>query len=487
MTLGTIWLQLLTALALVLAVVAPSLAEPSDPVPSADFAGVWRIVDARAAPWATQRRLTKADAPLLEYAIEFANGAVKGPAALACKNAQYHDTISYAGEVFGGRLAKGSEASLAEKMGLEMPEIGTVRTSCSNGRFEYYLARSGDLMIALGDIIYTLERPQGMDSASVTAGYAGPSFDCTKAKTAGDKLICTDSRLARADRKLGAAYARLRKTETAESFATVQAAQRGWLGYVIPLCGAQKPLPEFVGDQNPIRDCLDENYNDRADRFADAVIARAGPLILEPRIRFFARARPSTEDSDIYPWMEGGSEAAPFNAFIAKALAPGRPRMDDKELFAFDADQIPVTMSLYARRTYSVIRFDRRIASLLVSTYDFTGGAHEVLGEHAITWDMVKGRPRTFDDVFAPRTKWREFVTAFCAKDLKGQFDEGAPPPDAAAVHSVTADIGNWMFDSDAAVVHFTVYTVASFAGGEYDVKIPYRLLAAYLKPGVVL
>jgi uncharacterized protein len=481
------WFRLCLGALAAFVLIAPGFGEPSDPVPSSDFAGVWRIVGATSAPWVKPRKLTKADAPLLEFAIEFAKGEVKGPAALSCKDAQYHDTISYADALFGGRLAKGKAFDIATAMQLEMPEIGTVRATCSNGQFEYYSTRDGDLDVAMGDVIYTLERPQGMDTDAVKAGYSGPSFDCTKAKTAGDRLICTDARLARADRKMGAAYARLRQTETPESFATVQTAQRGWLAYVLRLCGAQKPLPEFVGDQNPIRDCLDENYNDRADRLADALVAHGGPLVLEPRVRFFTRAKPSTEDSDIYPWMAGGAAAPPFNAYIAKTLQLDKRRMDDKDLFAFGADQLPDTMSLYARRSYSVIRFDSKIASLQVLTYDFTGGAHEALGERAIAWDMTKGRPLALADIFVPDKKWQDFVTKYCVKDLVGQFDEGAPAPDFSTVWSVATDIGNWMFDRNDAVVHFTVYTVASFSGGEFDVKIPYRVLRPYLRPGTAI
>jgi hypothetical protein len=32
--------------------------------------------------------------------------------------------------------------------------------------------------------------------------------------------------------------------------------------------------------------------------------------------------------------------------------------------------------------------------------------------------------------------------------------------------------------------VHFKVYTVASFAAGEFDVEIPYETLRPYLRPG---
>jgi hypothetical protein len=48
-------------------------------------------------------------------------------------------------------------------------------------------------------------------------------------------------------------------------------------------------------------------------------------------------------------------------------------------------------MSLYARRWYQAERFDGRIVSLQIFSYDYTDGANEVLGETSLTWDMAKG------------------------------------------------------------------------------------------------
>ncbi|MCX7110961.1 MAG: hypothetical protein NTX45_12730 [Proteobacteria bacterium] len=87
--------------------------------------------------------------------------------------------------------------------------------------------------------------------------------------------------------------------------------------------------------------------------------------------------------------------------------------MDDKELFAFGDD-----MSLYARRWYQAERFDGRIVSLQIFTYDYTGGAHEVLGETSLNWDMAKGRPFSANALFRQDKPWRKYVTDFCLKEF---------------------------------------------------------------------
>src|SRR6202166_4742485 len=228
---------------LALALIAASSASADDPRPSSNFAGAWWIIGAAPAPWTEPRALSGWDALLLEAAIRFDNGEVEGPPALACKGARYHDTISSPQDVFGGRLAKGKEYRIAEAMRLELPEIGVIRVSCGNRRFEYYSNHDGDLVIAVGKVVYTLTHLDESDTRLLVPGYNGPSFDCATAANAGEKLICTNLRLSKADREMGAAFARLNRDETTASFATLQPAQRGWLAYLTRLCRAPKPLP----------------------------------------------------------------------------------------------------------------------------------------------------------------------------------------------------------------------------------------------------
>ncbi|MET0229825.1 MAG: RsiV family protein, partial [Rhodanobacteraceae bacterium] len=87
------------------------------------------------------------------------------------------------------------------------------------------------------------------------------------------------------------------------------------------------------------------------------------------------------------------------------------------------------------------------------------------------------------DDVFAKDSRWRKFATDFCIAKLHDDFEaQGAPDPDREAVEAVVGHGDNWLWGADAATVHFTVYTVASFSGGESDVRIPYSVLAPYLR-----
>jgi uncharacterized protein YecT (DUF1311 family) len=454
---------------------------PAGLEPEAGFAGVWRIIEAKVAPWTKPHRLMRKDAPLLEFAIDFARGEVKGPAPLACKDAKYSSGVTYQGEAFGEALANDKDRKLAKQLHLGEYQLSTYRVVCGNDVRDFYFDQHADLVTLQGDVVYTLERPTGMDPQQYKAGYTGPSFDCTTAKTTGERLICIDAALSKSDKKLAEAYAELKRELSSASLATFQSAQRAWLAYVMESCGANVPMPETLGDRNVITECLNIAFADRVNLFDGLKAERAGTLVLEPRIRFRADAKTRVEESDIYPWMTGGPQAAVFNALIFKTMRLNRWRTDDKVVFRLDDIG---EMRLFARRVYTAVRLDARIVSLQISTDDFTGANRDILGQRSFTWDLAKARLITLDDIFAANKDWKAFVAARCKEELHKQFSEReAADLDDAEIADTLAESGNWLWGSNQATVVFLISTISGMTGGEFDVDIPLEALKPYMKP----
>jgi uncharacterized protein YecT (DUF1311 family) len=449
--------------------------------PDAGFAGVWRIIAAKPAPWVRPRKLTRKDVPLLEFAVEFAEGEVKGPAPLSCSGAKYSSGVTYRGEAFGGALAGDKDGRLAKRLHLGW-QISTYRVVCGTEVRDFYDDDSADLVMLQGDIVYTLERPTRMDPQQYRPGYSGPSFDCAAAKTTGERLICADAALSKSDKTLGEAYSALKHEISAASFATFVSAERAWLNYVMDSCGANVPMPETPGDRGVITECLTTEFGDRVNLFTDLKADKAGVGVLEPRTRFRARAKARLAESDIYPWMRGGRRAAAFNTFVFKTLMLGRWRMDDKHLFRIADDFGEMRRS--ARRVYTAVRFDDRIVSFQVSTDDFTGGNHDILGQRSFTWDLAHARVIALDDVFAPTSDWRAFVAARCKEELHKQFSErNAPDLEEAEIADTLAESRNWVWGTDQATVIFIFGTISGLTGGEFDIDIPLAALKPYMKP----
>lgn len=451
---------------------------PPGPSPDSGLKGVWRIIAANPAPWAPQRKLTKTDAPLLEFAVEFEDDAVKGPAPLGCNAARYSSGETYRDELFGGRV-KTDQAAQALK--LTQPPT-TFRVICGTAARDFYIDDSSDLKMAQGDVIYTLERPTGMDPEQYTAGFSGPSFDCSKAKTTGERLICSDAGLSKSDTQLAAKYLAIKKTVSPESFATFQTGERGWLAYMMKACGANVPWPDLAADRTPIIDCMSQMTDDRADVLDGARSVKTGALTLEPRMRFHTRDNPPTEESDIYPLMSGGPQAAAFNAYVAKLLKLNAWRMDDKTLFRY-GDDINEGATLHAHRFYSVLRFDSHVISLWFGTSDFTGGHDEERNGFALNWDLAKAKPIALADVL--RGNWPPFVLNYSTKNLAAQAKDQQAPADLSVsdLKKQLLDNANWSWEKDKAVVTFTIFMDSGQPEQAWDVDLPYKMLKPYLKP----
>jgi uncharacterized protein len=457
---------------------------PAGNSPESGFAGVWRVIAAQIDPWSSARMQiqNKDDAPLMEYAIEFEANEIKGPAPLSCKPAKYSSGVADLSLAFGGRLTNDKDGSLAKKLGLGEGAPTVYRTYCGDTTRDYLVTRDANLVTMESGVFYTLERPTGIDPQQYKPGYSGPSFDCIKARTTGERLICRDAALAKADTALAAAFATLRQSVSPASLATFQTAQRAWVDYVNKTCIND----DSANDTIRLTECFTTEYQGRIQLLTGLRTEHAGPLTLEPIMRFRRRDDRHIEDSDIYPVMSGGPQAAPFNAFIAKTLATGKWRSDTKDMFPTIDD--PGDMRLYAHRTYSVARFDERVVSFQVATSDYTRGNREALAQHSYTWDLAQARPVTLADVFDAGKNWQPFVIRYCKDDLKKQFaDRGGDKMSDREIAATIANNANWLWRKDTATVVFNPGTLGGLDAGEFDVDIPLTALKPFIKPGAAI
>lgn len=153
--------------------------------------GRWRVTRARVAPWVYRAKLTSGNRSWIGRTITFAPGRVTGPGVLNCGRARYTATRVPAPLLFQGALTAPT-ADAADLGIVALPAPGA-RLRCDTGVFELHRADASTLLIALDNVIYTLDRspgalapdtaPAGVVERLLEHHFAGPMrFDAATLK-----------------------------------------------------------------------------------------------------------------------------------------------------------------------------------------------------------------------------------------------------------------------------------------------------------------
>lgn len=123
---------------------------------------------------------------------------------------------------------------------------------------------------------------------------AGPSFDCTKAKSGREKVVCANADLAALDRTLAEVYAKERTRRDATGQADLQREQLRWLAGVPSSCG----VPDTAGPERwaePQRKCLADLYRARTTALAGAATTTPASSSPQSVIGRFTLVLPSAD------------------------------------------------------------------------------------------------------------------------------------------------------------------------------------------------
>lgn len=307
------------------------------------------------------------------------------------------------------------------------------------------------------------------------------SFDCAKAATPLEKLICSTPELSRNDEVLAKAYATALGGLSDEAKAVVQSSQRDWLAYAPLSCSPDaKPLESFDADQTA---CVNAAF---LARIKDLENSR-----MKGGWRFFMTENFAVlDDPDTEYWGGVASkhfaapriddtvpEAAAFNAMMeAEALTLGK--MFDAQGKLTDTD---VTSDTDVAVTVDSVTSNR--IGLDVDSYWMGHGAAH--GNYAIThlhYLIKEGRKLEAADLFAG-DGWQAALGELVLAELDRTIDGGIWEESRATVPATAADPSRWDFGDNGLIVQFQPYEVTAYAFGAPTVMIGWDKLTEYLAP----
>jgi uncharacterized protein YecT (DUF1311 family) len=316
------------------------------------------------------------------------------------------------------------------------------------------------------------------------ARSAGPSFDCAKATTPDEKLVCANPRLAGLDARMGRVYAllkaQLRGTPAERALGKSQAE---WMKERRGCTGADAPRGRAAA-------CAEEQYLRRLlDLEDDLLVAPPGGALTA---RSGKAANTAVTVDVAWPALSAASPgAAAFNAFFEKrardlldqvgSLTPAEAEADAPE---------PGMEPSSTLQRVSVPWASARAVSVRIYVSEYTGGAHPNGGYATVTWDLARGRPLTADELFAGEG-WQKAVAALVAAELarlpEEIFFEEARGAFAGKVLDLVGDPGAWTFMGDEAVLILPRYLLAPYAAGDLSVRLTFEQLKPWLRDGGAL
>jgi hypothetical protein len=203
---------------------------------------------------------------------------------------------------------------------------------------------------------------------------------------------------------------------------------------------------------------------------------------------------PKYEIDAQYPQIAGAADAR-FDKFNqqAKSLVTRKVaefRKDMAERSAEEESSETSAMDSDLGVGYSVALASDELVSVEFSIGGYyAGAAHPNSYTEVINFDAKNGRVLKLADLFKPRTKYLQTISAYAIKDLKAQSKtkgadsmltdesiQGGAGPDAKNYKS-------WTITRKGLAITFDSYQVAPYAAGPQQVLIPYSALKDLINP----
>ncbi|MFT3810728.1 MAG: lysozyme inhibitor LprI family protein [Micropepsaceae bacterium] len=330
-----------------------------------------------------------------------------------------------------------------------------------------------------------------MSSAALTAAIAlapdAAAFDCAKASTDIEKIICADPALKAADDEMAAAYKALIAKAQGDQPAMLKASQIAWLKLRDANCGWQEKVEEKAA-------CLMEQTTARTDYFNARPASGPGfgdSPALAPYVSAhgFGKGKCSADVSMFrFPGAAANAGEKILNGWVNDLAASL-----EADYGSYAEGDLPDGMQCEYAAATTITYASPDLIAMNVSVYMFGGGAHGNSTATSLVLDRKSGKALQFADVFG--AAGQKALVARCAEGIKAakyeRFGDSGTKEEveqlvsndmtsyADAIAAGVAGFANWLVYEDRAEVYFAPYELGSYAEGDYTCALPKADLAA--------
>lgn len=310
--------------------------------------------------------------------------------------------------------------------------------------------------------------------AALPISAQSASFDCRKATTKIEHLICADAELGSLDETLGDLYRRALGDAGAATEA-LRTQQRDWLA-------------ERNGCDTSA--CLADAYRERIAALRLRVDGPLGPIAereLPDGVEIVQRG-PLVELKAKYPRLAGEDSATrKANRQIAASVREQLQDFRQNYLDFLDGNQgehfgPPWAIEIDYAQTYTGQRF----WTIDLTTYSYTGGAHGAFMHQALVFGRDQGEPIPPAGLFRPDSPWLSRLAELSHADLTEREPFNADSDNDWLRNGTAPEAENYQVLlplAEGLKIIFGQYQIGPYALGISDVLLGYDELAGVLNP----
>lgn len=129
--------------------------------------GTWRVVRGQVAPWVAATEARPNVREWIGQTVRVTARQVSGPRVLRCAAPKLEATRMPPEGLFQGGLPAPADVA-ARALGFATPPIAGVRLTCDAGLFEFHQADAQSMLLAVDNVIWTLDKSPGATAADTT-------------------------------------------------------------------------------------------------------------------------------------------------------------------------------------------------------------------------------------------------------------------------------------------------------------------------------
>lgn len=291
------------------------------------------------------------------------------------------------------------------------------------------------------------------------------SFDCAKAQTPSEKLICSDPTLSKLDEQLAVTYKTMRAQLTKEAQNNIKRTQREWLRSWPLVCSK---------DKKRILSCAQKEYQERIS-------------ILTLKKDFFGSFSQYTMSSrnaktapDPESYMSYGSDEIIYPLFNNTAQDPAITALNTwiKPPKGLDKHPISYNNEREINITHVGVQIIKKTDSIFMMAH---GAAHPNMSGGYDYFYFSKGRPLAPKDLFTGT--WEKTIAAYAFKELQEELQDSILIDSVDELQKMVASLHYWNLSPKGVTLEFDQYEVAPYVYGPLSIPIPKSIIAPYLTP----